>query len=1334
MSLPCPFCGLNPERLVWSGELVVALRDGYPVSPGHTLILPRRHAATWFDATADEQRELGRAITAVREQLDEEFHPDGYNVGFNAGPAAGQTVMHLHIHVIPRFHGDVDDPRGGVRGVIPALQKYDPDAPPRGEDPFASLRRFVPGEDIEGGLLPVLQQALRMAQEVDIIAAFVQPSGLELLENDLVDALARGACVRILTGDYLRITHPHALQRLYTLTTAHSLLAVRLFRVNDNQAFHPKAYIFVRGPHGAAFVGSSNISRSALTRGVEWNLRTTQADAATFRSIRERFEALFAAPQAAPLTAELVADYQKSVRVPPAPEPLDAPPRPHLIQQEVLRALGATREHGYTRGLVVMATGLGKTYLSAFDFLQHQGRRALFVAHRDEILQQAAAAWARVMPGRTIGFLTGTDKRPDADLLFASVQTLARVAHLRGFAADHFDYIVVDEFHHAAAVSYRKLLAHFTPAFMLGLTATPDRTDGSALLGLCDNNLVARIGLVEGIARGFLSAFRYHGVRDELDFTAIPWRSGHFDLAALTAAAATRERAAQALREYRRHAPQDPRALVFCCSQGHADFIARFFREHGVLAEAVHSGVTSAPRAASLDQLRRGVLEAIVTVDIFNEGVDLPDVNTILMLRPTESPVVFLQQLGRGLRRADNKPFLRVIDFIGNHRSFLAKPQALLALTGHELPVGETLRRLRDHTLVLPPGCSIDIETDALDMLERIARLTPDDTLKHAYDRLRDTHARRPTARELFVAGGSLRPLLQRHDTWFHFIDAMNDLDPDGQRVLALHRAWFADLGGTRMQRSYKMVTLQVLSDLDALHGEVDVRTLAERCREYLRREPRLRAELDEHERAGGDIEDFVGRWRHMPLGVFHAADGFSQQWFALRGPQFVSCLKVAPEDRTTFDAMTAELVEFRLCEFLQRSQQFAATVVPFAAPIELRVTHRSGNPIIGLDRARRSDIPEGDISVDLDGEPLILRFTNSAVQVAMDRPGGPNCLPARMRRWFGPTAGQPGTRHRVFLSRVAGTWLLRRPTEKVAAPPVIRPGKIPYFPDLAVACGVAAGQVEGHDTRAQIAVEATRPLDPRRHFVVRASGDSMNGGERPIQDGDLVLCEWATVSDPQQIEGQTVLLTGGSGDDVLTSIKQPVREGGRWLLRSTNPGHPDRQIDPAVTLRVVARVLEVVEERLEPVLWGLYDRDAIAGIFGQKNDPSWRTGHRDVEFLGQPHTILMVNLHKSDDVKLEHRYADRFLAPDEFQWESQASTTVAGAKGKRILHHVREGRYIHLFARYHARDADGRGEPYVYCGTLRTLRHEGEAPIRVWFRLDQPLPRDLWQAWTTLR
>ena len=211
-------------------------------------------------------------------------------------------------------------------------------------------------------------------------------------------------------------------------------------------------------------------------------------------------------------------------------------------------------------------------------------------------------------------------------------------------------------------------------------------------------------------------------------------------------------------------------------------------------------------------------------------------------------------------------------------------------------------------------------------------------------------------------------------------------------------------------------------------------------------------------------------------------------------------------------------------------------------------------------------------------------------------------------------------------------------------------------------------------------------------------------------------------------------MLTGGSVDETLATLKILARTDGRWVLRSANPTHDDQVLDPGVTLRVVAKALEVVSERSGPLLWGLYDRDDIARLFGHENNPSWRTGHRDVEVDGQPHTILMVNLRKPQGTPAQHRYDDQFLAPDEFQWESQDSTRVESAKGGRILGHREEGRQIHLFVRYHTKDADGRGERFTYCGRVHYERHESEAPIRVWFRLEDPLPRRLWHAWSDMR
>ena len=801
----CPFCDISSLRLVWESASVVAIRDGYPVTKGHTLVIPKRHVPRWFEADPWEQAEIWRAVAEIKADLDTQFSPDGYNVGFNSGEAAGQTVMHLHVHVIPRYKGDQPDPRGGVRGVIPEKQKYG-DAvreakstgrPPSGSAscPFSDLASFVPGQ--EQHLLPVLKEAIRRADAIDLLSAFVQASGVDAIEGALEDALERGAQVRVLAGDYLNITHPHALSSLFTLSTRHPGLEARLYRVQGSTSFHPKAYIFSQGEHGVAFIGSSNLSKMGLTEGVEWNVKHSDANAADFLAIQQRFEALFTAPNSKKLTQRLLDEYRSKTRVPPAPEPAAKRPTPHEIQSEVLQQLRTVRAEGARRGLVVLATGLGKTYLSAFDFLHFEGRRALFVAHREEILEQAAKSWSRVIPDRSIGLLMGDRKEPEADFLFASVQTLSRRKNLRHFAPDHFGYIVIDEFHHAAAQSYRRLLGHFSPRFMLGLTATPDRMDGASLLELCDGVLVARVGVVEGISKKLLVPFHYFGVKDELDFEPIPWRAGRFDMEMLTELSATKDRAAQALREYRKHGALDGRrSLIFCCSRRHADFTAEYFSRNGVAARSVHSGPSSDPRSQSLQELRDGEIEAICAVDIFNEGVDLPDINTILMLRPTESPIVFLQQLGRGLRKGmdGKKPPLTIIDFIGNHRSFMQKPQALLALTGQEGPPGFALQVLRTNKLDLPEGCSVEIETEALDMLERVARLSKDDQLVYAYVSFKESHGRRPTARELFAAGVHFKPVKDRYPSWFDFVSAQGDLSVAELRVLQAHREWFQDL------------------------------------------------------------------------------------------------------------------------------------------------------------------------------------------------------------------------------------------------------------------------------------------------------------------------------------------------------------------------------------------------------------------------------------------------------------------------------------------------------------------------------------------------------------
>jgi len=547
---------------------------------------------------------------------------------------------------------------------------------------------------------------------------------------------------------------------------------------------------------------------------------------------------------------------------------------------------------------------------------------------------------------------------------------------------------------------------------------------------------------------------------------------------------------------------------------------------------------------------------------------------------------------------------------------------------------------------------------------------------------------------------------------------------------LATHHRWFQDLMKTQMSRSYKMIALQAIADLDGLWAGLSVADIAGSSREILRHDPLLRAELKEHEEAGGSMEDFERRWRVMPLGIFHKAKGFSQRWFSLEGEQLVSQLQVEPGDEERFAEMTSELVDFRLREYKDRHCR-AENVIQYAAPIELKVSHSSGNPILRFDRSRRPDIPAEDVPVRVDGQQYRFRFKRIAVNVVQDAGGGPNLLPKLMRQWFGPSAGLPGTRHRVKLRLLArGGWELRPQGEDIGHTGVIPLDRVPFFEALEVACGFPHEQFDEADVPSWLTIDSSVQVDPKRHFVVRASGNSMDGGERPIADGNLVLCTWESISDPAEVEGKPCLLTEAGTVGAMARLKVPVRVDGHWVLRSLNPSFRDQSIDSGQTLRVVGRVVEVVEERAGPTLWGLYDRDAIAGLFGHQNNPSWRVGHRDLDVGDQSHTVLMVNLRKPPGTPLEHKYADRFVSPEQLQWESQASTGQNNIKGKRIINQHDDGRTIHLFVRYHTKTADGTGEPYTYCGTVAYRSHDGDRPIRFVFYLNTPLPQELWQVW----
>lgn len=863
-------------------------------------------------------------IDEARARLSETFAPDGFNVGFNEGAAAGQTIPHFHIHVIPRRHGDMGDPRGGVRHVIPSKGNYL--SPPQPVAASTSIASGAPhgralisgGEDaLIRHLLPHIDRAIA----VDLAVSFVMESGARLLQPHLQDMLNRSGRLRLVTSDYLDVTDPAALRRLMDLEgDAH----LKIFEANQI-GFHPKSWVFhMEDRSGVAIVGSSNLSESALRTGVEWNFRVLSPESGQgWRDVLEGFEALIERPEVRDLDHDWIDRYAQRRERMSAPrprlidvaeEPPPTPPLPHIIQMEALKALEETRAQGFTAGMVVLATGLGKTWLSAFDSDRPEFKRVLFVAHREEILAQAMETFRRCRPGARFGRYTGAQKDLDADVLFASVQTLGRTAHLRQFSPDAFDYIVVDEFHHAAARTYRGLIEHFTPTFLLGLTATPDRMDGGDLLGLCQENLVYRCDFIAGIEHKLLSGFRYMGVPDDVNYAQIPWRGSGFDEAILTQALATQARAQNALDQLRRHGGS--RTLGFCCSQRHADYMADFFNNSGLRAVAVHAGEGSAPRASSLERLESGEIDVIFSVDMFNEGVDVPNIDTVLMLRPTESTVIWMQQFGRGLRRAEGKERLNVIDYIGNHRVFLTKARALLQCSVGDRALLIKLEQLRRGEVIWPDGCEVTYELEALDLLKALLRPpSQGDGLEAYYLDFRERKGTRPKALDLFHAG--FDPKRTGHGGWFAFVDQQGDLSALQAEVVKRHAALLNALETSAMTRSYKMLLVQAMQRVGAFPGSVDLNSLADAFSELASRNPNLRRDVsvDLHDRA--EVRRLL--LKH-PIDAWISARGTgTRALFALDADQFRTTFPTLDAHVPILNELVEELIDWRLAAYLDK-------------------------------------------------------------------------------------------------------------------------------------------------------------------------------------------------------------------------------------------------------------------------------------------------------------------------------------------------------------------------------------------------------------------------------
>jgi superfamily II DNA or RNA helicase len=572
-----------------------------------------------------------------------------------------------------------------------------------------TLLTNAPGEPRVGHQV---RAEIASADRIDLVMAFIRRTGI----NPLMEALERhiqdGKPLRVLTTAYTGSTEAEALEALIKLGAQ-----VRVSYDTTSTRLHAKAWLFHRDSgYSTAYVGSSNLTHSAQVTGLEWNVRVS---AARNRAVIDKIGAVFE-------SYWQQADFEeyKRERLLAAHEPRPAPGiaispieiRLEPFQERLLEQIELSRALGHHRNLLVSATGTGKTVMAAVDYARLKQRlpraRLLFVAHREEILAQSRATFAHALRDGSFGeFWVGGDRPRVFDHVFASIQSL-NASGIEAIEPSHFDIVVVDEFHHAAAASYSRLLEHVKPVELLGLTATPERADGLPILHWFGDRIAAELRLWDAIDQHRLVPFSYFGIADNLDLREIPWkRSIGYDVERLTSAITGTDVWARAvLRQFHTllGGPDAIRALGFCVSVKHAEYMARVFSEAGIPAIVVSADTPEKERIGAIGDLTAGRVSVVFSVDLFNEGVDVPTVNSLLMLRPTESPLLFLQQLGRGLRKAPDKSLCTVLDFVGQHRKEFRYDRRFRALLGGSRKQVE--RQVSEGFPFLPSGCSMQLD------------------------------------------------------------------------------------------------------------------------------------------------------------------------------------------------------------------------------------------------------------------------------------------------------------------------------------------------------------------------------------------------------------------------------------------------------------------------------------------------------------------------------------------------------------------------------------------------------------------------------------------------
>jgi superfamily II DNA or RNA helicase/HKD family nuclease len=600
--------------------------------------------------------------------------------------------------------------------------------PPLPATPFSQSDLLVNAEG-QPNVGSELRAELATADTVDLICAFVIWSGVRHLRDALADVSERGGRIRVITTTYMGATEKRAVDELVALGAQ-----VRVAFDARTTKLHAKAWLLERTSGlTTAFVGSSNLSHTALFDGLEWNVRLSSVDAAhvidrvrmTFESHweSEHFDSYDPETNGTELERALAEHDRRSLGESSTISfaSLDVRPYPH--QQRLLEAHTLERErHDRHRNLVVAATGTGKTVIAALDYrrlrtLAGRDLSLLFVAHREEILRQSLATYRAVLRDGAFGEIHGGGQIAVGQHVFAMIQSLQE-SRLAEIAPESFEVVVVDEFHHAAAPTYDRLLSHLSPLELLGLTATPERLDGKDVTEWFDQRIAVELRLWEAIDQGFLVPFQYFGVADGTDLSQVTWRRGGYVTDELSNLLTNDDlRVAKVLESIRRIVfdPSSMRALGFCVSKEHAHYMARKFTEAGLPSVALTGDDPPSERDRRLRELRAGDLRCVFSVEVLGEGVDVPDVDCLFLLRPTASATLFTQQLGRGLRRAEGKSHLTVIDLIGQHRREFRFEDRLRAIL--DVRRGSVLNQVTGNFPFLPAGCTVDLDRQSRDII-----------------------------------------------------------------------------------------------------------------------------------------------------------------------------------------------------------------------------------------------------------------------------------------------------------------------------------------------------------------------------------------------------------------------------------------------------------------------------------------------------------------------------------------------------------------------------------------------------------------------------------------